>query len=112
MSEPVDDRRWGTLVVDCLKYCQEQQDFPVRFVDFEVIPPFDGSADDISVWFICADSAETALFRKHCLEAATNELRQRLLRREFPKSAAASLGCDVTSLEEIEEGGGRFAYFR
>ncbi len=59
MSETDDFWRWGNLVVNCLKNFQEQQDFPVRFVDFEVITHFDGSADDIWVCFICARSAET-----------------------------------------------------
>ncbi len=112
MSDTDEYRRWGNLVVDCLKNFREQQDILVRFVDFEVIPHFDGSADDIYVWFICTRCAETLPFRERCLEKATNELRQRLLRREFPESAASSLGTDVTSLEEIEAGGGRFAYFR
>jgi hypothetical protein len=112
MSDTDDCWRWGNLVVDCLKHIQEQQDTSVRFVDFEVIPPFDGNAYNIWVWFICAHSSETAVFRKHHLEEATSELRQRLILREFPKSAAVSLGTNVTSLEEIEERGGRFAYFR
>ncbi len=112
MSETDDFWRWGNLVVNCLKNFQEQQNFPVRFVDFEVMPHFDGSADDMWVWFICARSTETSPFRERCLEEATNELRKRLLQREFPESAASSLGTDVTSSEEIEAGGGRFAYFR
>lgn len=112
MSENDELRRWGTLVVDCLKSFQEQQDLSIRFVDFEVMPHFDGSAEDMWVWFICARSAETSPFREDCLEQATDELRKRLLQREFPESAAPSLGTDVTSSEEIEAGGGRFAYFR
>lgn len=85
---------------------------PVRFVDYEVLPNFDGRPDGIWVWFICAQKAETVPFREQCLDDATSEVRQRLLRQGFPKSAASSLGSSVTSLEDIEEGGGRFVYFR
>jgi hypothetical protein len=104
--------RWGTLVVGCARQLSQHLALPVPFVDVEVIPPFDGSPDGISVWFICARRVQTPSFRTDSLAIATTELRKALLSAGLPATGAASLRTAVTSLEDIEAGGGRFAYFR
>jgi hypothetical protein len=104
--------RWGKLVVECARLLQERQAMPVAFVDVEVIRPFNGSPEGIFVWFICAKRAEVSPFRTDSLSIGTANLREALLSAGFPALGAFSLRTDVTSLEDIEAGGGRFAYFR
>lgn len=112
MDESEVQFHWGILTVHCLDAFRERQDLSVAFVDSEVIPPLDGSPEGIFVWFICAQRDEIDLFQERCLERATARLRSDLLDAGFPSSAAASLRTGVTSLEDIEAGGGRFYYFR
>ena len=112
MTHPDEHFHWGKLVVRCLEVLRDQPGLPVRFVDFEVLPPFDGAPDNIFVWFICGQRTEAESFRCSCLDDATTLLRAALLREAFPEGAASSLRTGVTSLEEIEAGGGRFYYFR
>jgi hypothetical protein len=103
--------RWGSLVVDCALRLRGDRALP-GIVDVEVIPPLDGSPHNILAWFICATRAEVAPFRAATLSAATSRLRGTLLAAGLPAAAASSLRTDITSLEDIEAGGGRFAYFR
>jgi hypothetical protein len=112
MNDTNDHWRWGKTVVACLEIVRENNSLPVGLVDFEVIPPFDGSADGIFVWLIVNSSTEVAAFRESCIEAATDYLRRELVLTEFPESAVSTLQFDVTSLEDIFAGGGRFSYFR
>lgn len=84
----------------------------VPFVDCEIIPPFDGSPDDIFVWFICDTILLRERFRADALSAATERLRIMAVEAGFPLSSAETLRSDVTSKEDIEKGGGRFYFFR
>lgn len=111
MKNAEDHFRWGVLVVDCARRLREDRAMP-GIVDAEVIPPFDGSPDGIFVWFICTTRAEVAPFRANALTSSTSKLREALLSAGFPAAAVSSVRTDVTSLEDIEAGGGRFAYFR
>jgi hypothetical protein len=111
MPNTKEDFHWGKLVVSCLRSQRETQVEAPAFVDFEVLPHFDGRPDDMFVWFFCALRTEVAPFRAR-LVRVTQDLREVLLKRDFPAQAAATLKIDVTSMEDIEAGGGRFAYFR
>jgi hypothetical protein len=84
----------------------------VPFVDWEVMPPFDGSPDGIFVWFICQTIALKDRFRRESLRDATLRLRTMAVESGFPSAAAETLQSDVTSAEEIDTGGGRFYFFR
>ena len=104
---------WGKTVVECLQELRENATaLPIHFVDYEVLPPFDGRAEDIFVWFICQNRIEKEQFRQRSLEAATVALTEMLKQKSFPESAISSLRTGVTSQQEIEEGGGRFYFFR
>jgi len=82
-----------------------------RFVDTEVIPPFDGSPEDIWVWFIVDRSDEIPGFQENCFEDSMVLLKQELRLLGFPENALETLRGNVTSREDIQNAGGRFAYF-
>ena len=113
MSTPEEHFTWGILVVDCLKTLREHNSlFSVPFIDHEVIPNFDGTPDEIEVWFICTTKRDSDRFREECLVAATDALKAELTVREFPHQGIITLTTNCVSNEEIEAGGGRFYYFR
>lgn len=99
-------------MIECLRRMRADDELSVPFVDWEVIPPFDGSAEDIFVWFICATRALKDGFRAECLDEATKRLRTKVVAEAFPHAAAETLRSDATSVEEIDAGGGRFHFFR
>jgi hypothetical protein len=111
MNESSDHWRWGDTIVACLEAMQAQS-IEIGIVDFEVIPPFNGSAERVFVWFIVNSGVEVAPFRESSQTSAQTELRRRLSKTEYPQSGLDTLQFDVTSLEDISKGGGRFAYFR
>jgi hypothetical protein len=84
----------------------------VAFADYEVIPDFTGSPEGMFVWFICDTRALKLQFRDGALISCSDKLRSMAIAAGFPETAAASLMTDVTSKEDIEAGGGRFAFFR
>jgi hypothetical protein len=84
----------------------------VPFVDWEVMPPFDGSPDGVFVWFICSTPSDSGSFRVDALTDATNRLRSLAIDAGLPERSATTLRTDVTSHAEIEAGGGRFHFFR
>jgi len=81
--------------------------------DVEVIPPLDGSPDGRFVWLIfeTKEQAEKAK-ETDSFGRVTDLARQTLRRGGFPNEAARSLDIGFTSFVDIEEGGGRFSYFR
>jgi hypothetical protein len=106
------DFRWGTLIVASVRRLRDSGVCAVPFVDYEVIPPFDGSPDGIFVWFICEAAVTKDLFMATELLNATRRLQSIAVEDGFPKSAAQTLRTAVTSKTEIEQGGGRFNFFR
>jgi hypothetical protein len=80
-------------------------------VDREIMPQFDGRPDDMFIWFICERAADVPLAETQRLELQA-AVQERMTTRGFPKQAVESLRCGVTSLEDIDAGGGRFYYFR
>jgi len=103
---------WGDLIVASVRRLRDSGACAVPFVDFEVIPPFDGSADGIFVWFICETAAAKDIFNATELLNATRRLQGIAVEDGFPKSGAETLRSAVTSKPEIEQGGGRFNFFR
>jgi hypothetical protein len=106
------DFRWGRLVGECMQRLRDSGECAVPFVDWEVMPPFDGRADGIFVWFICRTAALKDRFRQESLTDATLRLRLMAVASGFPSAAAETLQSAVTSAEDIESGGGRFNFFR
>jgi hypothetical protein len=106
------DFRWSTLIVSCAERLRDSEECSVPFVDCEVVPPFDGSPDGIFIWFICETVALKERFRAEALLSATRRLRAIAIEGGFPAAAADTLLSDVTSKEDIEQGGGRFYFFR
>ena len=100
------------LTAECGRELSQRLDLPFPFVDCEVIPPLDGSAEDMFIWFIVEDRTDVPGFREQGLEFTTTQLREALLRRGYPSDALVSLRSDVTSMDDINAGGGRFYYFR
>jgi hypothetical protein len=104
--------RWGKALLSC--YDDLKADLAARdpaVLDREVIPNFDGSANGLFLWLICARSSDVPR-----LSAQEGELRvlvtTAMARRGFSREAQDSLGLNFTSREDIEAGGGRFYYFR
>lgn len=81
----------------------------VPFVAQEVIPNFDGTPNGISAWFICEHYDARKRFDAR---AAAEALRKTLLSAGFPEDGVETLQIRVTSETEIQEGGGRFHFFR
>ena len=106
------DFKWGRLIVNCVERLRDAGTVAVPFVDQEVMPPLDGTPSGIFVWFICDTIARKDQFRADALSGATRALRAMALESGFSPGAADSLRTDVTSLQEIERGGGRFYFFR
>ena len=104
--------RWGTELIACfddLKWPLSQRTPPI--LDKEVIPDFGGSPDGLVLWVICDRHDDVA-----SLEAQHADLTQlfqaQMTKRDFPASAVSSLRLFMTSREDIDLGGGRFAFFR
>jgi hypothetical protein len=104
--------RWGTELVACFDDLRPH--FGVRsppIVDREVVPHFDGRPDDMFIWFICERAVDVAPAEAQRLELQA-AVQERMTAGGFPKQAVDSLRSGVTSLEDINAGGGRFYYFR
>jgi hypothetical protein len=110
MSE--DRWKWGNAMLNCVADLRARQTSSCAFVDEEVMPRFDGRPDDMFVWFICRTRTDKEAFRKSELRRTTKALKECMGRAGFPDDAVASLSTDVTSKEDIEDGGGRFRFFR
>jgi hypothetical protein len=80
-------------------------------IDVEVIPNFTGEADRIDVWLIYADR-RTAGAAMAVADELTARAKDVLAQAGFPASGLETLGVVVTSMPDIEERGGRFAFFR
>jgi hypothetical protein len=104
--------RWGNALVAILGKLKGSATFAPGYRDFEVIPPLDGSPGGIAVWFICDTRSARDQFRECSLSSARVEVIHEMEKSGFSAEAASSLWCDVTSQEDIEIGGGRFAFFR
>ena|ERR1019366_7734713 len=111
-STAEDHFRWGVLLIECLKAISSALPTEVEVVDYEVMPHFDGRPDDMFVWFICSTKEAKGLFNRDVRVLALNLLHEEIARRGFPRNAVDSLKMDVTSKIDIEEGGGRFYFFR
>lgn len=110
MGDSAEHFHYGLLVGATMAY-ELFADLGHTVVDREVIPPFDGRPDDISVFLIVATRAEADVARADLPrlgERATAGLRD----AGFPVAALDTLEVLATSHEEIEDGGGRFFYFR
>jgi hypothetical protein len=82
-----------------------------RVADAEIIGDFDGSPERISAWLIFGTrhEAERARASHDALRARAREV---LDRAGYPADAVKTVELLFTSEPEIEEGGGRFLFFR
>lgn len=106
------DRHWGNQMLACfddLRPDLAKHEPPV--IDREVIPSFSGDPDGIVIWLIC-DCSEDVVLLEAAKPALTTLLQERMGHRGFPASAIESLLVSMTSLQDIESGGGRFYFFR
>ena len=108
-----DERRfqYAELVLDTLKHIGAFGDLISQPVDVEVIPNFDGRAERLQAWLIFA-SPEEALDANEKSGAVLSRATDLLASAGFPPDALGSFVLRHTSTQEIEQGGGRFAYFR
>ncbi|MBI2812665.1 MAG: hypothetical protein HYX71_00070 [Opitutae bacterium] len=105
--------KWVNVMSACLDFHKKEQDsssYPI--VDSELLADFSGSPENMFVWFICRTRVDKNIFRDIALREATTALKKRMSEGGFPEEAVSSLKTDVTSEEDIEEGGGRFSFFR
>lgn len=105
--------RYGLLAAETLRDPGAFSDLGHAVADVEVIPHFDGRPDDMVAWLIfrTRDEAQTAKAPSatKLLDARAHDL---LAARGFPSDALASFRLGFTSQPEIDEGGGRFCFFR
>ncbi|HEX5824898.1 MAG TPA: hypothetical protein VFY18_10615 [Candidatus Limnocylindrales bacterium] len=106
------DEKFGhaLVVLSALQRIDAFADLKVP-ADVEVIPNFGGDPDNIEAWLIFQVSSDASwaeahesLFRGRALSLLTDA--------GFPGAALESFVLRFTSTTEIEEGGGRFAFFR
>jgi len=112
MKNDDDNWYWGKQMVAC--FDDLRKEFGVHHppvVDREIMPQFSGSPDDMFLWFIC-EKADDVQRLKSNEGPLKSRIQDRMKIRGFPNSATDSLQVGSTSLEDIEEGGGRFYYFR
>jgi hypothetical protein len=112
MRQTDDHFRWGIELVACfddLRAIFASRSPPI--IDNEIIPPFDGRSDDMFIWFICERAADVSLVEGQRLELQV-AIQDRMTAHGFPKLAVETLRSGVTSLEDVEAGGGRFYFFR
>src|SRR5215467_12740214 len=83
--------KWASLVLECVKQLRVEG---FGFVDQEVIPPFDGSPNGISAWFICEHYYAGKRFN---VQAATEALKNKLQVASFPQDGVETLQTRVTS---------------
>jgi hypothetical protein len=108
-----DKRRfhYAELALDTLKHIGAFGDLISQPVDVEVIPNFDGGAERLQAWLIFA-SPDEALDANEKSGAVLSRATELLAGAGFPADELRSFVLRNTSTKEIEEGGGRFAYFR
>jgi hypothetical protein len=74
-----------------------------------VIAPRDSGADDFFVWLVCRTKAERRTFADTEQARFVSTLKRRMLAAGFSETGVASLTVRVTSREEVDAAGGRFA---
>jgi hypothetical protein len=108
-----DSGQWTRRIGECLDALEREQVGSLcPVVDHEVVAPRDGGADDFFVWLVCRTKAERRTFADTEHARFVSALKKRMLVDGFPESAVASLTTRVTSREEVEAAGGRFAGLR
>ncbi len=108
-----DSGQWARRLGECLDALErEQVGSPCPVVDHEVIAPRAGGTDDFFVWLVCRAKAERRTFADTEQARFVSALKKKMLAANFPESAVASLTVRVTSREEVDAAGGRFAGLR
>ena len=80
-------------------------------IDRELMVEFGGGPRLPGVWLILKTEAESN-DAKPAIETFRAQVRRMLAEGGYPPEHAAVADVEVTSLEEIEAGGGKFSYFR
>ena len=106
-----DKFRYATLALQALRQPSAFAPLGLRPLDVEVIPNFSGDPDRMEAWLIFENRGYAT-----DAERLGGALRQRatevLANAGYPHSALDSFRLRVTSTTDIEEKGGRFAFFR
>lgn len=103
--------RYALLALHALR--DETAFEPIGLVpdDVEVIPTFSGEPDRMEAWLIYADRARAS--QAHRVVGALRERAAEVLAQAgFPGDALRSFRLNLTSIDDIEERGGRRAFFR
>lgn len=82
-----------------------------EIIDIELLPHFDGRAEDMAIWYICEKRKSVRALRRK-LKAVHQVLMNAIKEEGFPESALDTFHVNCTSLQDIERGGGRFNFFR
>jgi hypothetical protein len=80
-------------------------------IDVEVVPNFGGTADRIQAWLIFSSRDEVRQ-AETIASAVRSHARKLLVDAGFPADAAATFVLSFVSTAEIDERGGRLAFFR
>ncbi|MBI5422481.1 MAG: hypothetical protein HZA32_00240 [Opitutae bacterium] len=105
--------QWTRRIGECLDAVEREQiGSACPVVDHEVVASHGGAEDDFLVWLVCRSKAERRAFADTEQARFTSALKRRLLAAGFSEPAVASLSVRVTSREEVDAAGGRFAALR
>jgi hypothetical protein len=101
---------YAQLVVDSLRSADAFADLKSP-LDVEVIPTFSDEPDNVEAWLIfeASEDAQSARDNPSAFEARANSL---LIDAGYPAPALETFVLRFASVPEIEERGGRFAFFR
>ncbi len=102
---------YAQLVLETLRDPDVYDGLEVRPIDVEVIPNFSGEPDRIQVWLIF-ESREARGRANESTEQISQQVTEALVKAGFPSDSTRTLTVRLTSVPEIDDGGGRFAYFR
>ena len=112
-SKEKDCWKWGRLMIKLLDEMKERNLFDeFKVIDWEVIPDFSGSADNMFVHLICNKKTDKVVLLEDKKKDLFSNIREEMKNYGFSKLAVESIDFNIVSFEEINEGGGRFLYFR
>jgi len=107
----VDRFRYATLALEALRAPSAFAPLGLHPVDIEVIPNFSGDPDRMEAWLIF-ENRELAADAERVADALRQRATEVMAEAGFPATALESFRLRLTSTTDIDEKGGRFAFFR